>query len=159
MKRFILFSLAIGVVLGALVWPQGADSHDALTTTVLFDREIVRILNAHCVMCHDANGPAFPLDTYEQTFLLRREIRVDVIGRHMSPWAAVSGYGDFANDNSLTLREIQFFVSWAEGWGPRNAGVAYNEVSVSTAEPKAVAASIDFGRWALGKPVRMIELP
>ena len=39
-----------------------------LTTTVLFDREIVRILDKHCVMCHVEKGPAFPLETYEQTW-------------------------------------------------------------------------------------------
>ena len=34
----------------------------------------------------------------------------------MSPWAAVPGYGDFANDNGLTQREIDFLVSWAESY-------------------------------------------
>ena len=29
-------------------------SHETITTTVLFDREIVRILDKHCVMCHSA---------------------------------------------------------------------------------------------------------
>jgi hypothetical protein len=38
-----VFVLALGPV---------ARSHETLTTTVLFDREIVRILNKHCVMCH-----------------------------------------------------------------------------------------------------------
>ena len=46
-------------------------SHETLTTTVLFDREIVRILNRHCVMCHVENGPSFPLATYEDTFSRR----------------------------------------------------------------------------------------
>ena len=158
MKKSIPIFLAIAFVLGGTLWPQRALSHDTLTTTVLFDREIVRILNSHCVMCHDVNGPAFPLDTYEQTFLLRREIRFDVIGRHMAPWAAVSGYGSFVNDNSLTLREIQFFVSWAEGWGPRNSGVAYTDVAQGSAQLKPVAAHIDFNRWALGEPTRTLEI-
>src|ERR1700752_1935171 len=83
-------------------------SHETLTTTVLFDREIVRILNKHCVMCHFENGLSFPLETYEQTWLQGRKIRATVIARHMPPWPAVPGYGDFANDNSLTLREAQF---------------------------------------------------
>ena len=48
-------------------------SHETLTTTVLFDREIVRILNRHCVMCHVESGPSFPLETYEQTWLQRPE--------------------------------------------------------------------------------------
>ena len=40
----------------------------------------------------------------------------------MPPWAAVSGYGQFVNENVATLRETQFLVSWVEGLGPRNAG-------------------------------------
>src|SRR5262245_52858086 len=89
----------------AMIWPPPVSSHETLTTTVLFDREIVQILNRHCVMCHFEKGPSFPLETYEQTWLRSRQIRASVIARHMPPWFAVSGYGQFANDNSLTLRE------------------------------------------------------
>ena len=46
-----------------LVFAAGGLSHETLTTTVLFDREIVHILDKHCVMCHVENGPAFPLET------------------------------------------------------------------------------------------------
>ncbi|HSU89162.1 MAG TPA: hypothetical protein VLL56_10020, partial [Terriglobia bacterium] len=84
-------------------WCSTGLSHETLTTTVLFDREIVRILNKHCIMCHTESGPSFPLETYEQTWLQGRKIRADIIARHMPPWSAVPGYGQFANDNSLTL--------------------------------------------------------
>jgi hypothetical protein len=128
-------------------------SHETLTTTVLFDREIVRILDKHCVMCHTENGPSFPLMTYEQTWLQKRPIRADVIARHMPPWAAVSGYGQFANENSLTLRETQFIVSWVEGLGPRNAGTVFtNTATPGAARPKEVQAHADFGVWQLGEP-------
>jgi hypothetical protein len=128
-------------------------SHETLTTTVLFDREIVRILNNHCVMCHTESGPSVPLETYEQTWLQGRKIRADVIARHMPPWSAVPGYGQFANDNSITLRETQFIVSWVEGLGPRNAGTVFTNVVDGSAErPKAVKAQADFGRWRLGQP-------
>ena len=53
--------------------PGPRSSHETLTTTVLFDREIVRILDSHCVMCHVENGPSFPLETYEQTWLRRAQ--------------------------------------------------------------------------------------
>jgi hypothetical protein len=128
-------------------------SHETLTTTVLFDREIVRILDKHCVMCHAENGPSFPLTTYEQTWLQKRPIRAEVIARHMPPWAAVAGYGQFANENSLTLRETQFIVSWVEGLGPRNAGTVFtNTAAQGAARPKDVEAHADFGRWPLGEP-------
>jgi hypothetical protein len=131
----------------------GGLSHETLTTTVLFDREIVRILDKHCVMCHAENGPSFPLETYEQTWLQKRPIRADVIARHMPPWAAVPGYGQFANDNGLTLREAQFIVSWVEGLGPRNSGTVFtNTAALGAALPKEVRAHTDFGRWQLGTP-------
>lgn len=55
------------VVLAAVCVARPVLSHETLTTTVLFDREIVRILNAHCVMCHAESGPSFPIATYEDT--------------------------------------------------------------------------------------------
>ena len=136
-----------------MFWPQGALSHETLTTTVLFDREIVRILDKHCVMCHFENGPSFPLETYEQTWVQARKIRALVIARQMPPWSAFPGYGHFVNDNGLTLRETQFIVSWVEGSGPRNAGTVFT----NTADPNAlrrteVRAHTDVGHWELGEP-------
>jgi len=149
MKKFLLVLCAVPAL-----------SHETLTTTVLFDREIVRILDKHCVMCHVENGPSFPLETYEQTWLARRPIHAAVIARHMPPWSAVPGYGQFANDNSLTLRESQFIVSWVEGLGPRNAGTVFlNVADPNAARPKEVRAHVDFGHWQLGEPQLTRPLP
>src|SRR6478672_48151 len=110
--RFVVASaLAAAAVLS---WPATALPHETVTTTVLFEREIVRILNEHCVMCHVERGPSFPLATYEQVWLARRKISAEVLARHMPPWAALPGYGRFANENVVTLREAQFIVSWME---------------------------------------------
>lgn len=150
----IALLIITGAVLG--VWissPRPVLSHETLTTTVLFDREIVRILDRHCVMCHVENGPSFPLATYEQTWLRGRQIRAEVLNRHMPPWPAVAGYGQFINDNGLTLRETQFIVSWVEGLGPRNAGTVFANVVDSEAKPRQqVRAHVDFGYWELGEP-------
>jgi len=137
---------------------QRAFPHETLTTTVLFDREVVRILNKHCVMCHVEKGPSFPMETYEQNWLQGRKIRSDVIARHMPPWAAVPGYGQFANDNSLTLRETQFMVSWVEGLGPRNSGTVFTNVADGGRPRAAVRATADFGHWQLGQPDLTREL-
>lgn len=127
--------------------------HETLTTTVLFDREIVRILDKHCVMCHAGGGPSFPLETFDQTWLKKREIHAQTIARHMPPWPAVPGYGHFANDNSLTLRESQFIISWVEGLGPRNSGTVFlNVTGPDAARPPEVRAHADFERWQLGEP-------
>jgi hypothetical protein len=151
---------ATGAVLISMFGPRFALSHETLTTTVLFDREIVRILNSHCVMCHVENGPSFPLATYDQTWLQARKIRADVIARHMPPWSAFPGYGQFANDNSLTLRETQFIVSWVEGSGPRNSGRVFTNIADPNApRPQQVRAQADFEHWQLGEPDRKHLLP
>jgi hypothetical protein len=154
MRRVALSAVASSLVAAWaaawIVWPQVALSHGPVTTTVLFDREIVRILNSHCVACHSDGSLAFPLSTYEQTWVRGRAIRTDVLRRHMPPWSAVAGYGQFVNDNSLTVRETQFMVSWVEGLGPRNAGTVFLNVANPGAAPPEVRASAHVGHWQLG---------
>jgi hypothetical protein len=151
-RRVALTVIGCGVMATWIGWPQVALSHGSLTTTVLFDREIVGILNSHCVMCHSEQSLSFPLSTYEQTWVRRLPIRTEVLRRHMPPWAAVAGYGQFANANSLTMRETQFVVSWVEGLGPRNAGTVFLNVPRREAAPPEVRASAHVGHWQLGEP-------
>ncbi len=144
--------LALGIAL-CIAWPEPVQSHGSLTTTVLFDREIVRILNQRCVMCHMEKGLSFPLETYEQTWLQGRAMRASVLRRHMPPWPAVAGYGEFLNDNHLTVRESQFLVSWVEGLGPRNGGrVFLNVIDPKTAATKEIRATPHTDHWQLGEP-------
>jgi len=151
--------LALGIAL-ALAWPQSVQSHGSLTTTVLFDREIVRILNQRCVMCHMDKGLSFPLETYEQTWLQGRAMRASVLRRHMPPWSAVAGYGEFVNDNRLTLRESQFLVSWVEGLGPRNGGKVFlNVVDPKASAAREIRATPHTDHWQLGEPDLLRPLP
>ena len=155
MKRSVAASAAIAWLVLA---SQPASPHAQTTTTVQFDREIVRILDNHCVMCHAEKATAFPLITYEQTYMARWKIRQGALDRHMPPWAAVPGYGEFANDNGLTQREIDFLVSWAESYGPRNNGEVFRGTTVH--EPsKPVQARTDFERWELGQPDALLPIP
>jgi mono/diheme cytochrome c family protein len=162
MKSASVFTALVVIALAAgwTLLPRVAHSHGAVTTTVLFDREIVRILSNRCVSCHMDGGLAFPLSTYEQTWLKGQTIRTAVLRHQMPPWAAVSGYGAFVNDNALTLRETQFLVSWVEGLGPRNGGTVFLNVNdpqaVTRQEVRAVA---HVGHWQLGEPdlVRSVD--
>jgi hypothetical protein len=157
MPRVALVAALAAAIVTA--WPGPVRTHETVTTTVLFDREIVRILNSHCVMCHVEGGPSFPLATYEQVWVDKRKISAAVIARRMPPWAAFSGYGRFANENVVTLRESQFIVSWMEGLGPRNAGKVFtNTAGASTPVAPAVRAHIDFNVWQVGPPDLVREL-
>jgi hypothetical protein len=150
--RLVCSTVAWGLAVAWIGWPHTVRSHGPVTTTVLFDREIVRILNSHCVTCHSEGSLAFALSTYEQTWVRGRSIRTAVLRHHMPPWSAVAGYGQFLNDNSLTVRETQFIVSWVEGLGPRNAGSVFLNVARPGAAPEHVRASAHVGHWQLGEP-------
>ena len=160
MKAVAAFIAAHIVLAACWVYPRVVLPHAATTNTVLFDREIVRILNEHCVMCHVEGGPSFSLATYEETWLTRNASYAQILARHMPPWAAVPGYGEFANANTLTLREQRFIVSWVEGLGPRNTGTVFlNVLDPDAALREEIAARIDFDAWELGEPDRKVLLP
>lgn len=160
MNRFFAgILLTVGLAGGCALWPRAALPHAQVTTTVQFDREIVRVLDDHCVMCHVEHGLAFPLITYEQTYAARWQIRMDALNGRMAPWAAVAGYGDFANDNALTQPEVDFLVSWAESFGPRNNGAVYSGVAADLKAAKPVQAHVDLNHWVLGQPDVALKLP
>ena len=161
MKRAVLLIVTACVGSAWAFWPRQALSHQTISTTVLFDREIVRILNRRCVSCHSEKNLAFPLTTYEETRPWAEAIREEALRRRMPPWRAVRGYAQFANDNGLTTRELEFIVSWVDGGGPKSAGQTVfanvNAVPKTAGEPVA-GLIIDFNHWHLGKPDLLREL-
>lgn len=160
MRRAVLLILAACIATAWPLWPRPALSHEIISTTVLFDREIVRILKKKCAACHTENNLAFPLTTYEETRPWARSIQEEALRRHMPPWRAVPGYGEFANDNGLTLREFAFLVSWVEGNGPKSAGqTVLLNLSDAPKSPSEAAIKPDFDRWQLGKPDLLPQLP
>jgi Cu/Ag efflux protein CusF len=161
-KRAISIVVGVCSVIVCLraYWPRPVAADQLSLTTVTFNREIVRILDNHCVACHSANGLSFPLETYEQTFVQGRAFRANVLNRHMPPWPAVAGYGDFANSNRMTIRESQFVVSWVDGMGPRTgAAVFLNVVDPKAVAPPEVRAHFDVDHWELGKPDLLLPVP
>ena len=57
-------------------------------------------------------------------------IREEILRRHMPPWGAVKGFGDFRNDQALTPEEMELIVNWSEG------GVPEGETKDLPPEPK-----------------------
>jgi hypothetical protein len=92
--------------------------HDVITTKVTFNREIIRLFNAHCISCHHDGGTAFSLATYKQARPWAKAIGEEVLHRRMPPWGAVKGFGDFRNDQGLTAEQLELIVDWEEGGAP-----------------------------------------
>lgn len=107
-KRFLIL-LALGIP---------AYGHDIITTKVTFDREIVRLFNAHCMSCHTDGGMAFSLATWKEARPWAKAIGEEVLQRRMPPWGGVKGFGDFRNDRGLTEEQLELVVDWEEGGAP-----------------------------------------
>jgi len=148
MKAMPVAAAAIAIV---CFDPGRLSSHETVNTTVTYDREIVRILKKKCVVCHTADNLGMPLTSYEETRPWARSIEDEALRRHMPPWRAVSGYGEFANDIALTSRELQFLVAWVEGNGPKTKDERMI-VNISAPTPPSERLHVDFTKWALGAP-------
>ena len=144
--RVIGVAAAVMLIVICAPWLQPMEAHNPTTTTVLFHREVVQILNAKCASCHKPNGMSMPLQTYDEVRPWAVAIKEEVLARRMPPWPAERGYGAFANDAGLTLREQEFLISWIEGGVPRGDG----------APPPYVDHS---GHWMLGAPEHIYTAP
>ncbi len=93
------------------------DDHKAPAPT--FYKDVLPILQQHCQVCHRPGeiGP-LPFVTYEQTSSWADQINDAVRAKRMPPWFADPCCGRFANDISLTPKEISTISSWADAKAP-----------------------------------------
>ncbi|MGH9386786.1 MAG: c-type cytochrome [Vicinamibacterales bacterium] len=118
--------LAPGIMTAALFLSRDTVySHTPITTTIVFQKEIARIFQKKCFQCHTPGNLAMSLTTYKDARPWAVAIKEEILERRMPPWSAVSGYGHFANDMSLTTREVSLILAWADGGAP--AGVLLAE--------------------------------
>ena len=122
---------AVLAALGIFLAGRAAQSHDVITSTVTFNREVRAIFQARCISCHRPDGPAFSLLTYQDARPWAKAIEEEVLRRKMPPWGAVPGFGQFANDPSLTMTEMQQIAEWAEGGAPEGDVAEANAVDAT----------------------------
>ena len=119
------FSIAGLLVIGAvfagyqLLRPEPIGArHVPITTKIVFNREIAQIFQKKCFQCHTDGNVSVPLTTYREARPWAVAIKEEILEKKMPPWGAAAGYGHFANDMSLTGREISLILSWADGGAP-----------------------------------------
>jgi hypothetical protein len=126
-------------------------THEPITTKVMFNREVIRILNRNCLACH-APGKIkadIPLTTYEEARPWAKAIKEEVLEKRMMPFQAVKGYGKFQHDYALPQRDVELLVSWIEGGAPRGEAKDY---------PKAeIERLIKGDGWSLGRPDLILQ--
>ena len=144
-RQTSLVSLLIFCFVAILVFARRVDSHDPITTKVMFNKEIVRIFQRHCLACHDSGTITnISLATYAQARPWAKAIKEEVLEKRMPPYQAVKGFGRFHDDYSLTQGEIDQIVSWVEGGAPKG-------------DDKDMPPSLAMDGWLLGQPDLVLE--
>ena len=139
LKREVLTGmLAVSVCLLFLF--SRASSHDPITTSVTFNKEVIRILQRSCLGCHSNHSLInIPLTSFEQARPWAKAIKEEVLEKRMPPFQAVRGYGDFHNGYLLPHRDVELIVSWVEGGAPKG-------------EDKDFPRELINSDWAFGQP-------
>ncbi|ABF42471.1 conserved hypothetical protein-putative thiol-disulfide isomerase or thioredoxin [Candidatus Koribacter versatilis Ellin345] len=85
-----------------------------------FYKDVLPLLQAHCQSCH-RRGEIAPMafTTYEEVKPYADAMKAAVASKRMPPWFADPRCGRFSNDPSLSDRQIQTIVKWAEAHAPR----------------------------------------
>ncbi len=100
-------------------WTAAVFADDPVSSSVRFNREIIRILQRRCLPCHVPGGLAVPLNSYRQVRDWGRAIREELVEQRMPPGTVAPGYGRFENALGLTAREMTTLLTWLDGGMPR----------------------------------------
>ncbi|MBS1812516.1 MAG: DUF3471 domain-containing protein, partial [Acidobacteria bacterium] len=113
-----------------------------------FSKDIAPIFNAKCAECHRPGDAApFSTLTYKEVRPWAKSIKEKVANRTMPPWHADPHFGQFANDRSLSQKEIDTIVAWVDG-------------GAKEGNPKDMPAAPTFvDGWSIGKPDMIIKVP
>ncbi len=116
--------------------------------TVTYARDVSRILQQRCQECHRPGqiGP-MPLLTYDDAASWSAMIRDVVQEKRMPPWHADPRHGKFANDRSLSRKELTTLLAWIDQGCPRG-------------DDRDLPAPRKFVEgWSIGKPDIVLSIP
>ena len=106
----------------------------AQSAPVTFNKDVLPILQKNCQTCHRPGQMApMSLVTFRDARPWARAMKSKVESRQMPPWFADPAHGEFANDRSLSTREIEILRLLGEGNSlteiAQAIGVAYKTVA------------------------------
>src|ERR1017187_8077078 len=113
-----------------------------------YTKDVQPIVAEKCQGCHRPGeiGP-MAFMSYDQVRPWAKAIKAAVATRKMPPWFADPHYGRFENDRSLTQKEIDTIVAWADGGAKQGD------------RKDAPAPRSWLEGWNIAKPGMVIELP
>jgi len=125
---------------------QAAEQPPQPPPPLTFNKDVAPIIFQHCSVCHRP-GQSAPFSLLEYTDVKKRakQIAEVVTKRLMPPWLPEHGYGDFADDRSLSAEEIGKIAKWF------SQGAAEGDAADLPPAPKWNEG------WQLGKPDLIIK--
>jgi Flp pilus assembly protein TadD/mono/diheme cytochrome c family protein len=137
------------LILAVGLW-AGEVAATAQDSTVTWSHQIAPLVYNNCTTCHHPGGAGpFSLLTYDDARRWGKQMGVVTASRYMPPWLPEQGYGDFADERSLTKDEIALIAKWVQ------TGMAEGDASAAPPAPKYSAS------WQYGTPdlVLTVERP
>jgi hypothetical protein len=115
---------------------------------VTYSKDVAKIFNANCVVCHRADDIApFALTSYKEVRPWARSIKEKVLNKEMPPWHADPAHGEFSNDRRLSQQDIDTITAWVDQ-------------GAKEGDPKDLPTPPQFNeKWRLGKPDLVLSMP
>ena len=109
MIRYGFAACLIAVVAVAASHSQTSAADDPVT----FSTHVLPILQKNCQSCHRPGQMApMSLVTFRDVRPWARSMKTKVESRQMPPWFADPAHGPYANDRSLSQKEIDTISTW-----------------------------------------------
>ena len=141
---------AVGVTIG-LQSNMNAQSAQPTTGSAAptFTKDVLPILQRSCQTCHRPGTPApMALTTYAETRPWARTIKQKVTTRQMPPWHIDRSIGEYANDPSLSDKEVATIAAWVDAGAP--------EGRAADAPPPITFPSTS--EWTFGEPDLIVRM-
>jgi len=139
------------VVTVAVIAFTRVEADDPVSTSVTFNKEVIRIIRRQCEPCHAPGGLAMSLSDYRDARAWGRAIREELVEHRMPPALIARGYGRYETDPSLNTREMATFLTWLDGGMPRG-----NDADLPPAASVAEDAASTDGGIRLDLPQQII---
>jgi mono/diheme cytochrome c family protein len=137
------------LILAVGLW-AGEAAATAQDSAVTWSYQIAPLVYNNCTTCHHPGGAGpFSLLTYDDARRWGKQMAAVTTSRYMPPWLPEQGYGDFADERSLSKDEIALIGKWVQ------TGMAEGDASAAPPAPKYSAS------WQYGTPdlVLTVERP
>jgi hypothetical protein len=119
---------------------------------ISYSNDVVPILMAKCVDCHQPNGIApWHMTNYQQVKTFAPMIREAIRRDRMPPFDADNHYRPFAKNENLSAEETKTLIHWIEAGAPSDIAEGGEDPLV-----KGVAGRPD---WPLGEPDLVVDIP